>query len=220
MERLRPLLARGYAGFTETAAAAERWREPPTGRITVILNVGEPFGGLLDGFPAGAGGGRAAPRASRRRPSWPRGPGTRFSRTPARPFPNLPAMGDRQNVIPVLVYEDIEAAQDFLVRAFGFEGGLLHREDGRVVHGEVSIGGTTLWLHRVTAEHGLASPKSLPATSGGLVVLVDDVDEHYRRAAEAGAKIEYPPADMPYGQREYGARDPEETHWNFATRIE
>ena len=128
-------------------------------------------------------------------------------------------MADTQNVIPVLVYEDIESAQSFLVRAFGFEAGSLHRADGRVVHGEVSTGGTTLWLHRVTAEHGLASPRSLPATSGALVVLVDDVDAHHRRAAESGAEIRYPPADMPYGLREYSACDSEGRMWSFATRL-
>jgi MerR family transcriptional regulator, thiopeptide resistance regulator len=129
-------------------------------------------------------------------------------------------MEDRQNVIPVLVYEDIETAQEFLVRAFGFEVGSLARDpSGQVVHGEVSAGGTALWLHRVTAEHALASPRSLPATSGELVVLVDDVDAHYRRAVEEGAAIHHPPADMPYGQREYSARDPEGTHWCFATPL-
>src|SRR4051794_30403785 len=52
-ERLRPLLARDYVGFTESGAAGERWRESPSGRVTVILNVGERFGGLPDAFVAG-----------------------------------------------------------------------------------------------------------------------------------------------------------------------
>jgi uncharacterized glyoxalase superfamily protein PhnB len=127
---------------------------------------------------------------------------------------------DSQRVIPVLVYEDIEAAQRFLVHAFGFEASALDRDgEGRVVHGEVSTGGALVWLHRVTAEHGLASPRSLPAASGGLVVMVDDVDAHHRRASEAGATIERPPSDMPYGQREYSARDPEGARWYFAKRL-
>jgi MerR family transcriptional regulator, thiopeptide resistance regulator len=39
--------------------------------------------------------------------------------------------------------------------------------------------------------------------------MVDDVDAHHTRAAEAGAEIVYPPTDQPYGFREYSARDPE-----------
>jgi uncharacterized glyoxalase superfamily protein PhnB len=39
-------------------------------------------------------------------------------------------------VIPLLVYEDIEAAHDFLVEAFGFQPGGVERDpDGNVVHG-------------------------------------------------------------------------------------
>ncbi len=125
----------------------------------------------------------------------------------------------KQAVIPMLVYEDIEAAQQFLVEAFGFERGVLERDPtGRVVHAEVSNKDSAIWLHRVTQKHGLASARSLPAVPGGLVVLVDDVDAHYERAKKAGAVIDSPPAEQPYGQREYSARDPEGLRWYFATR--
>ena len=127
-------------------------------------------------------------------------------------------MTESQHVVPLLVYEDIAAVQGFLVRAFGFEAGILERDgEGRVVHGEVSIGGSAIWMHRATAEHGLGSPQGL-AVSSGVVVLVDDVDDHYRRARAAGAVIEREPENQPYGQREYSARDPEGGRWYFATR--
>lgn len=125
----------------------------------------------------------------------------------------------KQRIIPMLVYEDIEAAQRFLVEAFGFERGVLERAPtGSVVHAEVSIGDSVIWIHRVTPEHGLASARSLPAVPGGLVVLVDDVDAHYERAKKAGATIDSAPANQSYGQREYSARDPEGARWYFATR--
>ena len=128
-------------------------------------------------------------------------------------------MTERQNIVPLLIYEDIAAAQSFLARAFGFEVGILERDrDGRVVHGEVSMNGNAIWMHRATAEHGLASPKGMAAVSSGVVVLVDDVDDHFRRARAAGAVIEREPANQPYAQREYSARDPEGGRWYFATR--
>lgn len=124
-----------------------------------------------------------------------------------------------QRIIPLLAYEDIEAVQAFMVEAFGFERGILERDPtGRVVHAEVWIGDSTIWLHRATAEYGLASPQTLPALPGGVVVLVDDVDAHYERARDAGAVIDSSPADQPYGQREYAARDLEGGRWYFATR--
>jgi uncharacterized glyoxalase superfamily protein PhnB len=123
-----------------------------------------------------------------------------------------------ERVIPVLTYHDIPAAHDFLVSAFGFDGGGVSRDaEGRPTHGEVRAGDAPIWLHRVTAEHGLDSPRASDVAHSGLVVHVDDVDAHYERAKTAGAIIDSQPVDQPYGQREYGARDPEGHRWWFAT---
>lgn len=123
-------------------------------------------------------------------------------------------------VIPVLVYEEIEAAHDFLVGTFGFTSGGLHRlDDGTVVHGEVRNGDATIWLHRVTAEHEMASPRGAAASHGGLAVIVPDVEAHYARAKAAGARIDSEPTDRDYGLREYGARDPENHRWWFSSPL-
>jgi uncharacterized glyoxalase superfamily protein PhnB len=123
-------------------------------------------------------------------------------------------------IIPVLVYEDIEAGHDFLVNAFGLQAGPIVRDDeGHVVHGEVYTGSEVVWLHRVTSEHDLVSPLSHEAASSGLAVTVDDVDTHHQRARAAGARIDGPPVDQPYGRREYGARDPEGHRWWFGTPL-
>ncbi len=124
-----------------------------------------------------------------------------------------------QPVIPLRVYEDMEAAQRFLVDVFGFKRGRLDRDpSGRPFHAEVSIDDSVIWIHRVDPQHGLVSARSLPAQPGGVVVFVEDVDAHYRHARTAGATIDSPPTDQPYGQREYSARDPEGNLWYFATR--
>lgn len=121
-------------------------------------------------------------------------------------------------VIPVLVYEDIEAAHDFLIAAFGFvSGGLHHDDSGTVVHGEVRHRDNPIWLHRVTAEYELDAPSRASAAHGGLEVLVDDVDAHYERSLSAGARIDREPSDQDYGLREYGARDPEGHRWWFSS---
>lgn len=128
-------------------------------------------------------------------------------------------MASIEQVIPLLVYEDIQAAHDFLVRAFGFEAGGVERNgSGIPVHGEVRAGATTIWLHRATTEHELDSPVRAEASSG-LVVRIDDVDSHCAQALAAGARIDSEPRDMPYGQREYGARDPEGHRWWFFTPL-
>jgi uncharacterized glyoxalase superfamily protein PhnB len=129
-------------------------------------------------------------------------------------------MTGAQPVIPLRVYEDMEAAQRFLVDVFGFkEGRLIRDSSGRPFHAEVHAGGSVIWIHRVDLEHGLISARSLPAQPGGLVVFVENVDAHYHHARIAGATIDSPPMDQPYGQREYSARDPEGNRWYFATRL-
>jgi MerR family transcriptional regulator, thiopeptide resistance regulator len=119
-------------------------------------------------------------------------------------------------VIPILVYEDIEAAHDFLVETFGFTSGGLHRTgDGTVVHGEVRMGDAAVWLHAVAEEHEMTTPRGSTQSHGGLEVIVEDVDAHYARSKAAGASIERAPTDQPYGLREYAARDPENHRWWF-----
>jgi uncharacterized glyoxalase superfamily protein PhnB len=127
---------------------------------------------------------------------------------------------DLPPVVPLLVYRDIERAHEFLVRAFGFEPGLIERtESGEIVHGEVHVGGQVLWLHQVIEDDGWVSQLSSDVTTGELVIRVDDVDSHCERARAEGAKIEYGPQDQPYGVREYGARDVELRRWAFVTPL-
>ena len=125
-----------------------------------------------------------------------------------------------ERIVPVLTYRDIPAAHDFLVRAFGFTAGDVHRDTaGQAVHGEVRVGGAAVWLHRVAPEHQLDSPRATDVANAGLFVQVDDVDAHYERARAAGAHIDSAPVDQPYGQREYGARDSEGHRWWFAAPV-
>lgn len=127
-------------------------------------------------------------------------------------------MTTTNSAIPALVYADIEAAHDFLVTAFGLTSGGTVRDDaGNTVHGEVTAGDQRIWLHAVARDHGMDTPRALGAATGQLIVLVDDVDTHHEQTRAAGARIVYPPADMPYGQREYGVLDSEDRLWSFAT---
>ena len=123
-------------------------------------------------------------------------------------------------VIPVLVYEEIEAAHDFLVDTFGFTSGGLHRlDDGTVVHAEVRHGDAAIWLHQETAQHEMASPRSARASHGGLEIVVPDVDAHHARSQAAGARLDSTPTDRDYGMREYGVRDPENHRWWFCSPL-
>ena len=118
--------------------------------------------------------------------------------------------------ISILVYDDIEAAHDYLIRVFGFGPGDVMRDpDGSVVHAEIQAGDGEFWLHAESAEFDLKSPKHLGGSSSTMAVMVDDVDSHHAHAVEQGGTISYEPVDQPYGYREYSAVDPEGHLWSF-----
>jgi MerR family transcriptional regulator, thiopeptide resistance regulator len=121
-----------------------------------------------------------------------------------------------QRRISILVYADLPAAFDYLVRVFGLGPGQVTRdEQGNAVHGELQAGDGVVWLHPEQREFGLASPRTLGASTASVAVIVDDVDAHHRRAKAEGATIDYEPMDQAYGYREYGARDCEGGLWAF-----
>lgn len=122
------------------------------------------------------------------------------------------------DVLPVLACSDIEAEHDFLVRVLGFHsGGLERTPDGTVVHGEVLAGERRIWIHLTSATEKLATPTTLGGAGGGIVVFVKDVDAHFEASRDAGATILLEPTNQPYGQREYGVREPDGHSWWIAT---
>lgn len=121
-----------------------------------------------------------------------------------------------QQRISILVYDDLEAAYRFLVDVFGLGSGELVRDgEGNPVHGELHVGDGVVWLHPVSEQFGLSSPRRLGGATATMAVLVDDVDAHYRETSARGADIVYEPCDQPYGYREYSARDSEGGLWSF-----
>jgi uncharacterized glyoxalase superfamily protein PhnB len=121
-----------------------------------------------------------------------------------------------QRRISILVYSDLEAAFEYLVRVFGLGPGELTRDDnGPVVHGELQAGDGVVWLHPEAPAFDMKSPRTLGASTASVALMVDDVDAHFRHASEQGAAIDYEPVDQPYGYREYSARDSEGALWSF-----
>jgi uncharacterized glyoxalase superfamily protein PhnB len=122
-------------------------------------------------------------------------------------------------ITPYLLYEDPAAAIAFLMRAFGFtERMRMPNEQGVVTHAELEFAGGVLMLGAPGG--GFKSPKSTGVDSPVFVHLyVDDLDAHHARAKEAGAEITREPADQFYGDRTYGAKDPEGLSWYFAQHL-
>src|SRR6266511_3014765 len=87
---------------------------------------------------------------------------------------------------------------DWLVDVFGLTVRMRHvAADGRIEHAELVLGG---------------------ASTQGLYVMVEDVDEHYERARERGATILTKPENA-HGHRRYLTVDPDGHRWQFWTAL-
>lgn len=122
-----------------------------------------------------------------------------------------------QRVTPYLLYEDGEAAIEFLTRAFGF------REERRTtgaaggLHAELEVPPDG-WIYLGQPPSGFRNPTTVGPTSQ-VYVIVDDVDAHHARATQAGAKIVEDLNDPLFGHRRYGCADPQGHEWYFAQPI-
>jgi PhnB protein len=125
-----------------------------------------------------------------------------------------------QTVTPYLLYEDCDAALDFLTRAFGFEEVLRYTgEEGYVNHAEMKVGPQGR-IYLGDPGESYKSPRRLGQETCGIYVEVDeDVDALCERAHAAGAEIVQQPEDQEYGHRRFTAKDPEGQVWFFARPI-
>ena len=108
---------------------------------------------------------------------------------------------ENTQIIPMLAYEDGVAAMDWLCKAFGFsEKAKMLDEDGKLAHGELGLGTGTIMVasptkdyqsprhHRQVCDIAAKWSRS-PYIINGVLVFVDDIEEHFQRARKHGATI-------------------------------
>jgi uncharacterized glyoxalase superfamily protein PhnB len=119
------------------------------------------------------------------------------------------------SIVPELVYPDVAQAVDWLCEAFGFaEAWRAGNHRARVTFGNGVV---------IIADSDPGYGRTAPGRGGqrnhAVMVKVDDVDAHHNHAARHGARILSPPADYPYGERQYSAEDLAGHHWTFTQAI-
>jgi uncharacterized glyoxalase superfamily protein PhnB len=132
-------------------------------------------------------------------------------------------------VVPMISYEDGQAAMAWLARAFGFRERMRMKDpDGSLAHGEMDAGDGVIMLATPTPEYrgprrhrdGCAQARrwsEVPWVIDGALVYVANVDEHFAVAKRAGATILNEPKDDGRG-RAYRAEDLEGHRWMFIQR--
>jgi len=118
----------------------------------------------------------------------------------------------------MLTVTDIEKAYEFCQKAFGFEGrGVMPGPDGKPIHAELKLRDSVLMLSREMPDWQCYSAKTFGNTPATLYLYVEDVDKLATQAANAGATLLQPPADMFWGDRTATLVDSEGNKWMLAT---
>jgi PhnB protein len=123
-------------------------------------------------------------------------------------------------VTPSLSVDRGVEALDFYERAFG---GTTERRlvmDGKLMYGEVRIGGSLVMVSDAFPEFGSVAPDPEQPVPASLMIYTEDVDVLYARAIEAGATAVNEPADQFHGDRAGSLRDPFGHRWMLATHTE
>lgn len=128
------------------------------------------------------------------------------------PHHNLPPNRSIPNaaVIPELAYTDVLAAAKWLCEHFGFQERLRiadHRVQLIASQGAVIVTQRDPALAAIDMAHSV-------------LVRIQNIDEHYRKAVSKGVRILQPVKSHPYGERQYTAQDYEGHIWRFSQTLE
>ena len=132
-------------------------------------------------------------------------------------MPENPPAGFPQ-ITPYLLYEDVDTTVEWLIDTFGFaEQVRMKGPNGKTNHAEIKLGDGVVMMGNPGPDY--QNPKHRGGATQLVYVYVDDIDKHYEVARAKGASILQEPADQFYGDRTYGAEDPEGHQWSFAQHV-
>jgi len=123
-------------------------------------------------------------------------------------------------VTAALCVTDVKAATNFYQKAFGFQRrGIMNGPDGKPMHAELTLRGTTLMLGPEMPDLDARGAKTVGASPTTLYLIVENVDKVVAQAVKLGAKPQGPVSDMFWGDRCGRLVDPEGYSWYVATHI-
>lgn len=121
-------------------------------------------------------------------------------------------------VSAALTVSDIPAAVSFYQKTFGFtKRGIMNSPDGKPMHAELTLRGTTLMLGPENPAMGKRTAKSVGASPASLYIYVENVDKVVAKATKLGATSQGPVMDMFWGDRCGTIVDPDGYSWMVGT---
>lgn len=122
---------------------------------------------------------------------------------------------------PYLIVDDGAAALEYYKKVFGaIELMRMPMSEGKLGHAEFTIDGCRVMMADEFPDLGAVSPKTVGGTPVSLSLYVQNCDEVFARAIEAGGTPIRPPEDQFYGDRAGVLKDPFGHQWTVATHVE
>jgi PhnB protein len=126
------------------------------------------------------------------------------------------------SVTPYIIVDGAADAIQFYERAFGATEVFRLPMGDKVGHAEIKIGNSHIMLADEFPERDIKGPKSRGGVTSSLMIYVEDVDAAFKRAIDAGGKVD---GDMAVKNQFYGDRsgtlvDPYGHKWTLGTHVE
>jgi len=123
------------------------------------------------------------------------------------------------SVTPYLVFKDARTAIEFYKRAFGAqERFAMPGPDGKgVMHAELQIGNSIIMMSEEYPQQPCKSAETAGGSPVSFYLYLENVDEAFKIALEAGAEARMPVQEMFWGDRAGTLQDPFGYSWTLAT---
>ncbi len=142
----------------------------------------------------------------------------RVKRAKAKKFEAVPK--GFHTVTPYLAIKGAAQAIEWYKKALGAKE--LTRDEGAgglLIHARLKIGDSIIMMSDVFPGSGVKDPLELGDSPVTLHVYTKNVDEVWKRAVDAGAKVDMPLGDMFWGERYGQLTDPFGHSWSLSMRI-
>ncbi len=124
-------------------------------------------------------------------------------------------------ITPHLVVDGAEQALEFYKKAFGAQVAGVHKTpEGKVMHAEMRIGDSRLFLADEFPGMGSPSPKTLGGSPVVLNLYMEDIDKVFNQAVSAGGTVTMPLANQFWGDRYGQLKDPFGHTWALGQHVE
>ena len=134
----------------------------------------------------------------------------------AKPIPD-----EYPRLMPYLIVDGASEAIDFYTSILGAtERMRMGAPGGRVGHAELQLGDAMIMLADENPDMDVRGPRSFGGTPVTLHVYVENADETFDQAVNAGAEALRPVEDRFYGDRSGQFEDPFGHRWDVSTHVE